>query len=187
MSEPLLRGGGAHQAVRQPPGGRRSDFTVEAGALDALIGPNGAGKTTLFNTVSGIQPPDEGRVRLAGRRIDGLAPHEVFAAGVARTFQIPRPFPEMTVLENVMLVPSGQSGERFWNNWFAPRTVRREEIRNRERAREILAFCALEPVMGTSRVPSRAGSSSCSSSRAPLSRSRGSSSSTSPRPASTRC
>ena len=123
-------------------------FTVEAGALDALIGPNGAGKTTLFNAVSGIERPDEGRIRLAGRRIDGLPPHRVFAAGIARTFQIPRPFPEMTVLENVMLVPSGQSGERFWNNWFAPRTVRREEVRNRERAREVIAFCGLERVMG---------------------------------------
>ena len=126
----------------------RVGFTVESGALDALIGPNGAGKTTLFNAVSGIESPEEGHVRLAGRRIDGLAPHQVFAAGIARTFQIPRPFPEMTVLENVMLVPSGQAGERFWNNWFAPGRVRREEIRNRERAREILAFCALGPVMG---------------------------------------
>ena len=140
--EGLTKRFGSHRAVDEV------DLAVEAGALDALIGPNGAGKTTLFNTVSGIERPDEGRIRLAGRRIDGLAPHEVFAAGVARTFQIPRPFPEMTVLENVMLVPSGQSGERFWNNWLAPRTVHREEVRNRERAQEIIAFCALEPVMG---------------------------------------
>ena len=148
MSDPLLAVEGLTKRFGSLRAVDEVGFTVEAGALDALIGPNGAGKTTLFNTVSGIERPDGGRVRLSGRRIDGLAPHEVFTAGVARTFQIPRPFPEMTVLENVMLVPTGQSGERFWNNWLAPRTVRREEVRNRERAREIIAFCALEPVMG---------------------------------------
>ena len=148
MTEPLLEVEGLTKRFGSLRAVDEVGFTVEVGALDALIGPNGAGKTTLFNTVSGLERPDGGRVRLAGRRIDGLAPHEVFAAGVSRTFQIPRPFPEMTVLENVMLVPPGQSGERFWNNWLAPRTVRREEVRNRERAREIIAFCALEPVMG---------------------------------------
>ena len=148
MSEPLLAVEGLTKRFGSFRAVDAAGFTVEAGALDALIGPNGAGKTTLFNTVSGLERPDEGHVRLAGRRIDGLPAHEVFAAGMARTFQIPRPFPEMTVLENVMLVPSGQSGERFWNNWLAPRTVRREEVRNRERAREIIAFCGLEAVMG---------------------------------------
>ena len=148
MSEPLLEVEGLTKRFGSLRAVDEVGFTVEAGALDALIGPNGAGKTTLFNTVSGLERPDGGRVRLAGRRIDGLAPHEVFMAGVARTFQIPRPFPEMTVLENVMLVPPRQSGERFWNNWLAPRAVRREEVRNRERAREIIAFCGLEPVMG---------------------------------------
>ena len=147
MNEPLL----AVEGLTKRFGSLRAvdgvGFTLEAGALDGLIGPNGAGKTTLFNTVAGLESPDEGTVRLDGRRIDGLAPHAVFAAGLARTFQIPRPFPEMTVLENVMLVPRHQAGERFWNNWLAPGTVRREEVRNRERAREIIVFCGLEPVM----------------------------------------
>ena len=148
MSDPLLVVEGL---VKQFGSLRAVDgvaFNLETGALDGLIGPNGAGKTTLFNTVAGQLTPDEGSVRLAGRRLDGLAPHRVFAAGLARTFQIPRPFLEMTVLENVMLVPGNQIGERFWSNWIAPGTVRREEERNRERAREIIAFCGLEPVMG---------------------------------------
>ena len=148
MSEPLL----AVDRLTKRFGSLRAvdgvEFTVEAGAIDGLIGPNGAGKTTLFNTVAGLLSPDEGSVRLDGQRIDGLAPHRVFAAGLARTFQIPRPFPEMTVLENVMLVPRNQAGERFWNNWLAPATVRREELRNRERAREVISFCGLEAVMG---------------------------------------
>ncbi len=148
MSEPLLvldgltKRFGSFRAVDQV------SFAVEADAIAGLIGPNGAGKTTLFSTVAGLLAPEEGSVTLAGQRVDGLPPHRVFAAGLARTFQIPRPFPEMTVLENVMLVPEDQAGERFWNNWFAPGRVRGQETRNRERAREIIAFCGLERVEG---------------------------------------
>jgi len=146
LSEPLLvlegltKRFGSFRAVDQV------GFTVSSDAIAGLIGPNGAGKTTLFNTVAGLLSPEEGSVTLAGKRVDGLPPHKVFAAGLARTFQIPRPFPEMTVLENVMLVPEHQAGERFWNNWLAPARVRREEAKNRERAREIIAFCGLERV-----------------------------------------
>ena len=148
MSPPLLEVEGLTKRFGQLRAVDAASFTLADGAIDGLIGPNGAGKTTLFNTVAGLERPDAGRVRLGGRRIDGLAPHRVFAAGLARTFQIPRPFPEMTVLENVMLVPGAQAGERFWRNWIAPATVRREEVRNREQAREIIAFCGLAPVMG---------------------------------------
>lgn len=146
MSDPLLvldgvtKRFGSFRAVDQV------GFTVSSNAIAGLIGPNGAGKTTLFNTVAGLLSPEEGSVTLAGKRVDGLPPHKVFAAGLARTFQIPRPFPEMTVLENVMLVPERQAGERFWNNWVAPARVRREEAMNRERAREIIAFCGLDRV-----------------------------------------
>jgi ABC-type branched-subunit amino acid transport system ATPase component len=84
---------------------RDVSLRVEPGQIAGLIGPNGAGKTTLFNTVAGLHRPDRGAIRLDGRSIVGLEPHAVFRAGLTRTFQIPRPFPEMTVLENVMLVP----------------------------------------------------------------------------------
>jgi branched-chain amino acid transport system ATP-binding protein len=121
---------------------------VEPGQIAGLIGPNGAGKTTLFNTVAGLHRPDRGAIRLDGRAITGLAPHAVFRAGLTRTFQIPRPLPEMTVLENVMLVPGDQAGERFWSNWFAGGRVRAQEQRIRDQARELLAFCGLERVIG---------------------------------------
>ena len=124
------------------------NLEVERGAIAGLIGPNGAGKTTLFNTIAGLFTPDAGSVHLGGVRIDGLGPHGVFRAGLARTFQIPRPFPEMTVLENVMLASENQSGERFWNNWFMPLRVRAEEEALRERAMETIRFCALERVAG---------------------------------------
>jgi branched-chain amino acid transport system ATP-binding protein len=123
-------------------------LTVGAGTITGLIGPNGAGKTTLFDTIAGVHRADAGEIRLGGERIDGEPPDRVFRRGLARTFQIPRPFPGMTVLENVMLAPGQQAGERFWNSWVRYRTVEREERRIQEQAREILRFCGLEPAAG---------------------------------------
>jgi branched-chain amino acid transport system ATP-binding protein len=74
---------------------------VEAGEIVGLIGPNGAGKTTLFHLVSGFGAPDAGDVRLDGRTVRGLRPHDLCRRGLARTFQIVRPFQALTVLENV--------------------------------------------------------------------------------------
>ena len=102
-----------------------------------------AGKSTLFNLIAGALPPTAGAIRFAGRDITGLPPNRIFTLGLARTFQIPRPFPRMTVLENAMLVPLHQSGERFWSNWLAGRRVAREERAIRERAAGALAFCGL--------------------------------------------
>ena len=79
------------------------DFDVDEGAIVAMIGPNGAGKTTCFNLVAGVFPADAGEVRLAGRRIDGLRPDQVCRAGIARTFQVVKPFPQLTVEENVIV------------------------------------------------------------------------------------
>jgi branched-chain amino acid transport system ATP-binding protein len=76
---------------------------VAAGQIVGLIGPNGAGKTTLFNLLSGFLAPDEGDVLLEDRSIIGLKPHQICHLGMSRTFQIVRPFPEMTVLDNVMM------------------------------------------------------------------------------------
>jgi branched-chain amino acid transport system ATP-binding protein len=79
------------------------DFDVEQGAIIGLIGPNGAGKTTLFNCVTGLYAPDDGQVTFDELDITGWPPHRVCRAGIARTFQIVRPFAQMTVLENVMV------------------------------------------------------------------------------------
>ncbi|MDO5604090.1 MAG: ABC transporter ATP-binding protein [Paracoccus sp. (in: a-proteobacteria)] len=121
-------------------------LTVRAGGITGLIGPNGAGKTTLFNTIAGALPINSGRVTLNGTRIDGMAPHRIFGQGLLRTFQIPRPFAEMSVLENVMVTPAGQAGERFWNTWARPGLVAREERALRDRARAIIEFCGLSKV-----------------------------------------
>lgn len=79
------------------------DFQIEAGEVLGLIGPNGAGKTTLVNLVTGVYPLTRGELYFEGRRIDGLKPAVIARMGIARTFQIVKPFPGMTVRENVVV------------------------------------------------------------------------------------
>ena len=79
------------------------DLDVAEGEVVGLIGPNGAGKTTAFNLLSGFLPPDSGEIRLRGRSVLGWKPHAICALGLARTFQIVRPFPRLTVLDNVLV------------------------------------------------------------------------------------
>ncbi len=119
-------------------------FVLKQGTITGLIGPNGAGKSTLFNTIAGALKPSGGTITFKGQRIDGLRPDQIYASGIARTFQIPRPFGGMSVLENMMLAPKGQSGERVWNPLLRNRIVRAEERASREKAREILAFVKLD-------------------------------------------
>lgn len=122
---------------------RDCSLSVERGTITGLIGPNGAGKTTLFHLISGFLRPDRGRIELSGEDVTGQPPHLLFRKGLYRTFQIPRAFPEMTVLENLMLVPQGQRGERLWCPVFRPRLVRGEEEALRGKALEVLEFVGL--------------------------------------------
>jgi len=119
-------------------------LTLPPGRITGLIGPNGAGKTTLFNLIAGSLRPSAGRVRFEGRDISRAPPHRRLRLGLGRTFQIPRPFAAMTVLENVLLAAQGQRGERPFANWLAGRAVAAEERRNLARAREIIAFLHLD-------------------------------------------
>ena len=128
---------GGHQAVNHV------SFALTAGCISGLIGPNGAGKTTLFNCLAGFLKSDSGRILLDGRNVCGLPASDLFAAGMARTFQIPRPFPEMSALDNVMVAAAGQAGEQFWNNWLRPKLVGEQERQNREAARYWLDFVGL--------------------------------------------
>jgi branched-chain amino acid transport system ATP-binding protein len=112
---------------------------LERGQILGLIGPNGAGKTTLFNILAGFMRPDSGRIELDGKEITGRRPHELFRRGLVRTFQIAHELARMTVLENLMVVPSGQSGESLLTAWFRPHHVARQERALRRRAEEVLA------------------------------------------------
>ena len=78
-------------------------FDVPGGAIVALIGPNGAGKTTTFNLIAGAMRPDQGEICLDDLRLDGLSPHRICAAGIARTFQLVRPFGELSVEDNILI------------------------------------------------------------------------------------
>lgn len=100
------------------------DAVLAEGELAGLIGPNGSGKSTLFNVISGVYKPDAGTIVFRGDRIDGLDPWEVFGRGVVRSFQNPRLFRGMTVLENTLVPPRDQRGERVAN---APRPARWED------------------------------------------------------------
>jgi branched-chain amino acid transport system ATP-binding protein len=110
MSEIVLEAAGVSRRFGGLVAVNSVDFAVERGEIFGLIGPNGAGKTTLMNLISGLTPLSSGRLSFLDRRIDGLAPHEVTHLGIARTFQVMRPFQGMTARENVAI------GARFGSN-----------------------------------------------------------------------
>jgi len=105
-------------------------LSLKAGHIYGLIGPNGSGKTTLFNCITGVERIDQGQIHFKGRRLDGLKPHRVFHEGIGRTFQIIRVFPELTALENLLVVTT--------NDYASARA----------RAQELLAFVKLERLAG---------------------------------------
>ena len=118
-------------------------ISIERGSITGLIGPNGAGKTTLFNTLTGAMKPSAGKVTSNGKDITGLSANRLFENKLAKTFQIPRPFPRMSVLENVLLAPLNQIGETIAGPFFMRNRVRAQEAKNREKALEILEFVTL--------------------------------------------
>ena len=119
---------------------------IERNSITGLIGPNGAGKTTLFNIIAGIHYPTTGRIYLDGQDITGLAPHQLFAKGVLRTFQMAHEFSRLTVRENLMMVPGDQSGENLLAAWLQRDRVRREEAAIRTKAQQVIEFLDLETV-----------------------------------------
>jgi branched-chain amino acid transport system ATP-binding protein len=121
-------------------------LTIETGRITGLIGPNGAGKTTLFNAIAGHYKPTNGQVLLDGQDITGLSPHELFARGLLRTFQIAHEFGSLSVRENLMLVPGQQRGESLLGAWLSSAEVKRQEQTLRAKADEVIAFLELSHV-----------------------------------------
>lgn len=123
-----------------------ASLTIETGSITGLIGPNGAGKSTLFNVIAGVLKPTSGRVVMDGEDITGLAPHDLFHKGLLRTFQLAHEFSSMTVRENLMMVPGGQTGERLLNTWLRRARIRDEERALRAKADEVLDFLTISHV-----------------------------------------
>ena len=123
---------------------RNVSIEIKKGTITGLIGPNGAGKTTLFNIIAGFYKADSGSITLDNQDISGLRSDELFEKGLLRTFQIAHEFENLTVRENLMMVPSRQSGENIVNTWLFSKKIRDEEQINYERASEVMDFLGLD-------------------------------------------
>ena len=117
---------------------------ITAGQVYGLIGPNGAGKTTFFNVLTGLYTPDSGSFELGGRPYKPSAVHEVAKAGIARTFQNIRLFPEMTALENVMVGRHVRTSSGLFGAMFRTAGFKAEEAAIARRARELLEYVGIE-------------------------------------------
>ena len=117
-------------------------FGTQEKSLTILMGPNGSGKTTLINVIGGLYKPDSGQVFYREKDITGYPPHEIYRQGLARTFQIPALFPNLTVLENVMVAKKDNPGESFAKS-LVKRTWIEDEESTAERAFEVLGLVGL--------------------------------------------
>ena len=121
-------------------------FETDAAGITGLIGPNGVGKSTLFAVITGFLGADAGTIEFGGVGIQGLPPQARARLGLARTFQVPRPFAHLTVRENLMAAAPGQPGERVLTLLLRPGAVRRREREVRAQADALLDFLGLTHV-----------------------------------------
>ena len=141
MAMPLLEVTGVSKAFGGLKALSNVDFEVHEGEIVGLIGPNGSGKTTLFTTIMGSLKCDRGTILFRAEKITGLKPYQICQKGIARTFQLTRPFPRMTCLENVMV------GRSFGSD----RSCSLKETKRE--AEEILAFTGLNEKVSTRHPP----------------------------------
>ena len=117
---------------------------IKKGSITGIIGPNGSGKTTLFNLIAGNLKSSKGSVVFNNENITNMPSYQLFSKGLLRTFQIAHEFSNLTVLENLMMVPSNQSGENLITALINPKLVEREEDQLKEKALEVIEFLNLK-------------------------------------------
>ena len=117
---------------------------IKKGSITGIIGPNGSGKTTLFNLIAGNLKSSNGNVVFNNENITNIPSHELFSKGLLRTFQIAHEFTNLTVLENLMMVPSDQSGENLVTALINPKLVEKEEQKIKNKASKVIEFLNLK-------------------------------------------
>ena len=122
---------------------QRRDVAVLDVGITGIIGPNGSGKTTLFNLIAGNLKSSSGNVIFDNEDITNVPSYELFSKGLLRTFQIAHEFSNLSVLENLMMVPADQSGENLINNFLKPNLIKTEEQKVKEKAKEVVEFLNL--------------------------------------------
>ena len=119
-------------------------LNIKKGSITGIIGPNGSGKTTLFNLIAGNLKPNQGKVLFNNNDITGVPAYELFSKGILRTFQIAHEFTNLTVLENLMMVPGNQTGEKLMNVLMSSKIIKSEEEEIKNKALEVAEFLNLK-------------------------------------------
>ena len=117
---------------------------IKENSITGIIGPNGSGKSTLFNLITGNLKPDQGSVFYNGLDVTGKEPYELFKLGILRTFQIAHEFSNLTVVENLMMVPDNQLGENLITSIFSREKFKKQENEIKEKAFEVLKFLKID-------------------------------------------
>ena len=119
-------------------------LSIKKDSITGVIGPNGSGKTTLFNLIAGNLKPNQGKVLFNNDDITGVPAYELFSKGILRTFQIAHEFTNLTVLENLMMVPGNQTGEKLMNVLMSSKIIKSEEDEIKNKALEVAEFLNLK-------------------------------------------
>ena len=117
---------------------------IKKGSITGIIGPNGSGKTTLFNLIAGNLKSSKGKVLFNNEDITDVPSYELFSKGILRTFQIAHEFTNLSVLENLMMVPADQSGEKLMTALMKPKLVKTEELAIKQKAQDVVDFLNLK-------------------------------------------